>query len=433
MTVLTRPTMVQGDARHLNEIWRLHGFASPVDLIVTSPPYAQVKDYGSEGQIGHGQSYELYLDDMALVFEELATVSGPSTSMWMVVDTFRAPRRAENVAASLIPLPFDLSARAYKSGWILRDVVIWHKDRTLPWSSAGRLRNAFEYVLLFVRSESFHYAVDEVRLPIRSDGWVERFPERHNPGGAVPTNVWEFPIPIQGSWRSDSEHMCPLPPGLVDRLVRLSSQPGNLVVDPFAGSGVVLTVAAARGRNAVGVELNETYVRQFDSNLQVDLPSGVNADPGVSRQDAIQARRIKLAAQIGRLLAKDHVPPLLSVVEDACDESRLPATMNLSLVFRRGSERPATRQLEDYLTVRPLSKFGLDVSFTCIAEQTWARRAAGSVFSWNTSKAFWRLDRSGKADEVLESCRTRPARLGPPVAVRSAPSMYLAGVDPERG
>jgi len=232
---------------------------------ITSPPYWDLKDYGHEDQIGWGQALDEYLEEMRLIFRAIHRHTRDDGSLWIVADSLR-PSDPDGGVRRLEPLPFQLADEAREAGWTLRDVIIWRKDKTLPWSSPGRLRNIFEYVLLLVKTDQFKYRVDRIRDPIRLKQWWVKWPERHHPEGKVPVNVWDIPIPVQGSWKSDElEHMCPLPPDLVERMVLLSTDPGDVVFDPFAGTGVVVAEAERLGRRAVGIELVQQYVNAFEN------------------------------------------------------------------------------------------------------------------------------------------------------------------------
>src|SRR5439155_7245663 len=247
----------QGDAR-LMDVLFAQAYVSPlVTCTITSPPYGDLKNYGHPDQIGWGQSHDEYLVEMRRIFRSIHRHTRDDGSMWVIADTLR-PREQNGSIWRMEPLPFQLTQEARDAGWMLRDIIIWEKNKTLPWSGRGRLRNAFEYVLLFVKSESFKFHVDRVRDRVRLEQWWVKWPERYNPLGKVPTNVWRIPIPVQGAWKNtDVEHMCPLPPDLVERLILLSSDPGDVVFDPFAGAGVVVAEAQRLGRRGLGIELVE--------------------------------------------------------------------------------------------------------------------------------------------------------------------------------
>jgi hypothetical protein len=165
-----------------------------------------------------------------------------------------------------------LANEANREGWILREVIVWLKNKTLPWSSRGRMRNAFEYVLFFVKSEKFKYRVDRLREPNDLEQWWVRYPERYNPQGKAPSNVWPVPIPVQGSWANTAiQHACPLPPDLVERMLLISSDPGDVVLDPFAGSGVVVAEAQRLGRRGAGVELVQGHIDAYHATVLPEI------------------------------------------------------------------------------------------------------------------------------------------------------------------
>jgi len=127
-----------------------------VDVTITSPPYGSMKDYGAKDQIGHGQTYEEYLDSVCRIFEGLLQKTKETGSLWIVADTFKH-------RSQLRLLPFDLAARLTNVGWKLQDVIIWNKTKTLPWSRQGQLRRTFEYILFFSKNRDFKYFVSRIK------------------------------------------------------------------------------------------------------------------------------------------------------------------------------------------------------------------------------------------------------------------------------
>ncbi len=115
---------------------------------ITSPPYADLKDYGHPDQIGFRQPYDEYLVEIKRIFRNVYNHTRDYGSLWLIVDTLRP---GEEGLRRLEPLPFQVTEELSEIGWILRDIVIWKKDKTLPWFGRGRLRNAFEYILFFVK------------------------------------------------------------------------------------------------------------------------------------------------------------------------------------------------------------------------------------------------------------------------------------------
>jgi len=236
---------------------------STINVTVTSPPYGAMKNYGSKKQIGFGQSYDEYLNSLVNVFAVLHRKTVDTGSLWVVADTFK-----ENSTLRL--LPFDLCSRLSGVGWLLKDIIIWNKTRTLPWSGRGQFRRIFEYILFFAKTSAFKYHVDRIKEPDDLKEWWVKYPERYSPDGKVPASIWTFPIPIQGSWsKSEFRHFCPFPSSLVKRILLLTTDPGDCVFDPFAGSGVVLAQARAMRRRFMGCDVNKHYCKQF-RNIVVD-------------------------------------------------------------------------------------------------------------------------------------------------------------------
>ena len=110
------------DARQLGAL--LPPDVECIDVTVTSPPYWNIKDYGNKQQIGFGQSYKEYLSDIDRVFRAVYTATKPSGSLWIIADTFKQE-------GEIRLLPFDIANRIRRTGWLLQDIIIWQKDRTL--------------------------------------------------------------------------------------------------------------------------------------------------------------------------------------------------------------------------------------------------------------------------------------------------------------
>ncbi len=246
------------DARHLCDIVK----KPIIDVVITSPPYADIKNYGTRNQIGYGQHYEReYLPSLEKVFGQVFKITKNSGALWIVVDTFRRNRQVRL-------LPFDIASICKKVGWTLSDIIIWDKGKTLPWSHKGRLRNVFEYILFFTKSEKYKYYVDRIKDPIDLKEWWVKYPERYSLGGKIPSNVWRIPIPVQGSWAQDAvRHFCPFPPELVERILLLTTDKGDVVLDPFAGSGIVLAQALCMQRKFLGFDTSGRYVRYFKTKV----------------------------------------------------------------------------------------------------------------------------------------------------------------------
>ncbi len=249
--------MINGDSRELLQ----HLSQNSVDLTVTSPPYYDLKDYKDPRQIGHGQSYEGYKRDLTDVFSKVLQVTKDSGSLWVVVDNLR-------INEKLKLLPFEIAEWIRSSGWILQDILVWDKVKSRPVTRGLGLRKVYENILVFSKTKNFKKHLERVREYTLTKWWV-KWPERYKSSGKVPSDIWSFLIPAQGTWsrwpifKHQKLHECPFPPDLVERILLIGSDPEDMILDPFAGSGMTLAVANCMKRNFTGFEINESYVKNF--------------------------------------------------------------------------------------------------------------------------------------------------------------------------
>ena len=249
-----------GDSRRLSEILP---DGVQVQTTITSPPYFDMKDYGVEGQVGFGQKYEEYLDDLKDIFAQIHTITKDNGTLWIVIDTFKRDQ-------AVVTLPFDLVQKLKDVGWKLQEIIIWKKDKTVPWSSKGFMQRKFEYVLFFSKGDNYKTNKDQVRIydTQQLKKWWVKYPERYNPKGKALDEIWEFPIPVQGSWGTEYiRHFCPLPKEMVATMISISTDEDDVVFDPFAGSGTVMSQSAYMKRLYLGIELNPKYIEMFETYL----------------------------------------------------------------------------------------------------------------------------------------------------------------------
>lgn len=365
------------DARRLDML--LSQYSSPkfplLTATITSPPYGALKDYGHSSQIGYGQPEDEYFVDLRRIFRSTWQHTKPDGAMWVVADTLRVQQRGNEVWPLKL-LPFEIAREAEKVGWTLRDSIVWIKDKTLPWSGRGRMRNAFEHILFFVKSPEFKYRLDRLREPNELEQWWVRYPERYNPQGKAPSNVWAVPIPVQGSWaNTEIQHACPLPADLIERMVLLSTDEGDVVLDPFAGSGVVVAEAERLERHGLGIELVQRYVDAFHSTVRPEITERRGSD-------LLQERSQESSALQETILDLRAVKfPKVVLVEARRIDPTLPAPF-AAYAFRRGRKATSGRTKLDLVIAlrpsdmaraddfrraairagrrRPASKFGID-------------------------------------------------------------------------
>ncbi len=235
--------------------------APRIQCTVTSPPYGWLRDYGVARQIGRGQRHADYLADMRSVFAATYAHTAVGGALWIVSGAFRSRERGTNGLTDLVPLPWQLTHEASAAGWQPVRSFIWHKDRALPWSSDKRLRNQYEEIWLLTKGNGLALHLDDDRL-IES-GAVEVLEN----GERDLHDVWRIPVATQRGVSKVDRHPCPFPEEIARRAILLSTRPGDVVFDPFAGRGTVLDVASELNRDGWGIELNPQYVAQRERRL----------------------------------------------------------------------------------------------------------------------------------------------------------------------
>jgi DNA modification methylase len=245
----------------------------PIDCVrccVTSPPYWSLRDYHIPGQIGLEAQLDDYFASLVAVFEEVRRVLTPDGTLWLNIGdsytsggrTWRAPDKKNPVRAmsvrpptpdglkpkDLIGVPWRLAFALQAAGWYLRADIVWNKPNCQPESVKDRPTRSHEMLFLFSKSEQYHYDPSAVR----------------GPNGRNLRTVWDIPTqPYKEA------HFAVFPPALIEPCLQLGSEPGDLVLDPFLGSGTTADVALKMGRRFVGIELNPEYVEIARRRLEV--------------------------------------------------------------------------------------------------------------------------------------------------------------------
>jgi DNA modification methylase len=360
---------------------------------ITSPPYFDLKDYGARGQLGTGQTYEEYLDDLTGIFAKIYTLTNDNGAFWLVCNSF-------TLRGEVVLLPFDLSQRMKKVGWKLKDVIIWEKDRNLPWSN-GRLRNVFEYILLFSKNE-FKIRDEAIREfdPGNFHSWWVRYPERYSPVGVAPTDVWKIGIPVQGAWRHrkiNHYHLCPFPVELVRRMLLLTTERGDIVLDPFAGSGTVLAVADCMERHYIGFEIQNEYVRRYNTTLRREVESTLQRLARMESESRdfsstiMKLRLVKLPRVLANSLQKQlRKSELQCIVAFERPRSKDAPThkllgQDILLVVNSASRRrmdAMESSAQALLAEPPLSKYGIEARANVITMDELVNRLSNSSRRW---------------------------------------------------
>jgi hypothetical protein len=242
---------------------------------------------------------------------------------------------------------------------------------------------------MLAKGPRFKYRVGRVRDVAGLQDWWQRYPERYSPSGAAPTNVWQIPIPRQGSWGNGIiEHRCPLPDELVRRILELSTDRGDTVCDPFAGVGTVLAVAEALDRRSVGVELVDTFAEQFYASVLPDTLDRIQALPdSTSRvrfaRDIARLRHAKLVRTLVKRLQAGGTPVVAALANATLRSPSRTApysvgSQHIQLVLQTDADADSARSAAaELLRRRPLSKFGIKANVEVSHVDAWSTLSAG--------------------------------------------------------
>lgn len=239
-----------------------------VRCVVTSPPYWGLRDYGQEDQLGAEDTPELYVQNLVEIFREVRRVLADDGTVWLNIgDSYvgtghkgdaRDPkygegRNGQKIALNnkvaglkskdLIGIPWKVAFALQADGWYLRQDIIWSKPNAMPEPVRDRCTRSHEYVFLLSKSRTYFYDNDAVKEPT-TDGTALR--NRRD--------VWSI-----NTQAFKGAHFAVFPEALVEPCVLAGSEVGDVVLDPFCGSGTTGVVAKRFGRDFVGVELNPEY------------------------------------------------------------------------------------------------------------------------------------------------------------------------------
>lgn len=284
--------------------------AGSVQTIITSPPYFQARDYGVPEQIGLEATPTAYVAALLEVFRLSRRALRDDGTLWLNLGDCYAQdtkwggqsggkntssvkggylRRRSHTGLpdkNLIGIPWRVAFALQDDGWILRNEIIWEKPNGMPESVRDRLTMTHETIFLFAKQADYFFDVEAIREEAVSG---DRNPPRGSRGARVPNrglrkqeelasdathhgryanlNAWQ-PQDLRRRrtiWRiptanSRDKHYAMFPEELVEICVLASSRAGDVVLDPFAGSGTTLRAAEQLGRNSIGIDINGGYV-----------------------------------------------------------------------------------------------------------------------------------------------------------------------------
>lgn len=243
-----------------------------VKCVVTSPPYWSLRDYKIEGQIGLEETVSNFINNLVSIFSEIKRVLKSDGTLWVNIgDAYTSgnrgwravdkknPSRVMNKRPNtpkglkrkdLIGIPWRLAFALQNDGWYLRSDIIWHKTNAMPESVKDRPTLAHEYIFLFSKSEKYYYDHKAAKEKMGNK-------ERNR------RSVWAI-----NTQPSPTKHIAAFPPTLIEPCILAGTKKGELILDPFFGSGTVGIVCEKHERKFIGIELNPEYIKMAIKNMK---------------------------------------------------------------------------------------------------------------------------------------------------------------------
>lgn len=240
--------IVIGDSRRMEEVRN-----ESVHLVITSPPYWQLKDYGNGGQIGFNDSYEDYINNLNLVWNQCYRVLHKGCRLCINIgDQFA--RSVYYGRYKIIPIRTEIIKFCETIGFDYMGAIIWQKVTTcnttggatimgsFPYPRNGILKLDYEFILIFKKQgKAPEVSADlKEKSKMTTEEWNQYF-----------SGHWNF------SGEKQDKHLAVFPKELPNRLIKMFSFVGDIVLDPFLGSGTTSLAAKSIGRNSIGYEINE--------------------------------------------------------------------------------------------------------------------------------------------------------------------------------
>ena len=254
----TTHRIIYGDSRQMGLV-----ADESIHLVITSPPYWQLKDYGTNAQIGYHESYESYINNLNLVWKECHRVLHPGCRLCINIgDQFA--RSVYYGRYKVIPIRTEITKFCETIGFDYMGAIIWQKVTTtnttggatimgsFPYPRNGILKLDYEFILLFKKQGTPPKPTREQKelSVISKEDWNTYF-----------SGHWYF------AGAKQEGHMAMFPEELPARLIRMFAFVGDTVLDPFLGSGTTSMAARNLGRNSIGYEINQNFMSTIKQKL----------------------------------------------------------------------------------------------------------------------------------------------------------------------
>ncbi|MBI5254503.1 thermonuclease family protein [Candidatus Falkowbacteria bacterium] len=238
-----------------------------IHLVITSPPYWQLKDYGTDDQIGYNDSYENYINNLNLVWQECYRVLQNGCRLCINIgDQFA--RAVYYGRYKIIPIRTEIIKFCETIGFDYMGAIIWQKSTTMNTSGGATIMGSFPYPRNGIIKLDYEFI-----LLFKKNGTPEKIDKNVKELSQMTKEEWN--TYFQGHWnfngvRQDG-HIAMFPEELPKRLIKMFSFVGDNVLDPFVGSGTTSLAAKNLGRNSVGYEINPKFIDVIKQKLDVGV------------------------------------------------------------------------------------------------------------------------------------------------------------------
>ncbi|PRY89507.1 site-specific DNA-methyltransferase (adenine-specific) [Marinilabilia salmonicolor] len=278
MELKTKHKIINGDSRNMDELTD-----NSVDLVITSPPYWQLKDYGTENQIGYNDSYEEYINHLNLVWKECYRVLDNGSRLCVNIgDQFA--RAVYYGRYKVIPIRTEIIKFCEAIGFDYMGAIMWQKKTTsnttggaslmgsYPYPKNGIISIDYEFILIFKKLGTPKKPTKEIKemSKMTKEEWKTYF-DGH----------WYF-----GGAKQDG-HIAMFPEELPKRLIKMFAFVGDTVLDPFLGSGTTSLAARNLNRNSVGYEMNPEFIPFIEKKLEVNQGNIFDTNYEFIKQDKL--------------------------------------------------------------------------------------------------------------------------------------------------
>lgn len=252
--------IVNGDSRQMDLI-----ADESVHLIITSPPYWQLKDYGMDNQIGYHETYEEYINNLNLVWKDCHRVLHPGCRLCINIgDQFA--RSVYYGRYKVIPIRTEITRFCEAIGFDYMGAVIWQKVTTTNTTGGATIMGSFPYPRNGIMKINYEFI-----LLFRKQGTMPKPSREQKALSEISKEDWN--TYFSGHWHfagvKQKDHIAMFPEELPARLIKMFAFAGDTVLDPFLGSGTTSVAARNLGRNSIGYEINPDFINVIKRKFNI--------------------------------------------------------------------------------------------------------------------------------------------------------------------